>query len=116
MGFGVFGSQIVLAGGGKAAVALYASELLQQSYVLEIDSSVGDGTLKFIKGSPSVGGKLYALNTLPTAPSDIPLFKVYDSETKVWTALPDPPIDPVSMDCSGFFSCAVLGTKILVSP
>jgi hypothetical protein len=143
MGFGVFGSQLVLAGGGKSGGCLRGTTRV---YVLETDSSVGDGTLKFIKGpNPRVGGdkrkrpkphyvlpelqagkcvpllvgikgKLYALNTLPTDHSDFPIFEVYDPETKLWTALPDPPFDTLSTECSGFFSCAVVGTKILVSP
>lgn len=38
------------------------------------------------------------------------------SETKLWTTLPDPPFaDPMRLECHGFFSYAVLGTKILVS-
>ncbi|KAL6127651.1 hypothetical protein ACLB2K_071014 [Fragaria x ananassa] len=107
MGFGVFGSRIVLVGGWfEGPKFRYASK---PSYVL--DTSVSEPSLvssvipdmeeetinePFLQ---EIDGKLYALSGK--------IFAVFDPKTNVWASLPPLPI----LNCS-FHSCSVLGRKV----
>ncbi|KAM5557236.1 hypothetical protein ABKV19_024566 [Rosa sericea] len=130
MGFGVFGSQIVLAGGLQLP---QRHRTTSKVYVLD---TLRDKP-KFIKrkankpkahdhGIPEfqspkrlpqlmeIEGKLYALDLRPQQgfPSSSS-FEVFDPQTGSWAALPDHP--PPIIQCRGPLSCAVVGTKFLIS-
>ncbi|XP_040369026.1 uncharacterized protein LOC121051106 [Rosa chinensis] len=130
MGFGVFGSQIVLAGGLQLP---QRHRTTSKVYVLD---TLRDKP-KFVKrkankpkrrdhGIPEfqspkrlpqlmeIEGKLYALDLRPQQgfPSSSS-FEVFDPQTGSWAALPDHP--PPIIQCRGPLSCAVVGTKFLIS-
>ena len=130
MGFGIFGSRIVLAGGSERP------EGPNESYVLETDPSVEPkprfiGTrresqpqyvileFKGVKPDPllvDIKGKLYALAGIDFS-WEYPAFEVFDPETKAWTTLPTPP--KWMTECESWilrFCYAAVGTKILVTP
>ncbi|KAM5557521.1 hypothetical protein ABKV19_024746 [Rosa sericea] len=129
MGFGVLGSRIVLAGGWF--LNMWMRHRPTPTYVLETDQSV-EPNPRFIstRGTPNpkppymipelepekprpwmreVDGKLYALSG---DYMEVAAFEVFDPKTNhVWAPLPSLPI----WEALYSSSCAVVGTKILVT-
>ncbi|KAL6127183.1 hypothetical protein ACLB2K_075225 [Fragaria x ananassa] len=107
MGFGVFGSRIVLAGGSTYNTP-------KPSYVLDTTDSEAKFVSSVIPDMEQdrrmyppllheIDGKLYALSKNK--------FAVFDPKTKVWAPLP-----PLITNWTSYFSCSViLGSKIVAT-
>ncbi|KAM5547769.1 hypothetical protein ABKV19_001971 [Rosa sericea] len=133
IGGGVFGSQIIFAGGVKPSfpiISLLRSDLVwhRDVYAFETDPNKQqpqphditrmDATLLQAKFYPLIvelGGKLYALSGLRV--SDPPSFEVFDPNVGKWAALPEPPFFQIGSRYweDAEFSYAITGTKIFAS-
>lgn len=112
MGFGVFGSEIVLAGGYKAKHNVeeheFVPDLCKEVYVCETDPSVNPNarikpSRNLVQGKAQpllweLEGKLYALAGFPCGSNhdmsyfhSSPCFEVLDPTVGTWSPLPDPP-------------------------
>ncbi|CAB4287188.1 unnamed protein product [Prunus armeniaca] len=162
MGCGLFGSQILLAGGQKppgpemSIGCRYGPYGSTQIYLFETDDDdekrkekvynhgnrfgssppftppshdhihsggiiKGNccyGKLHQVKAEPlvvEVGGKLFVLSGGLLASSESPIFEEFNPCEGSWTTLPDPPDMWRYTSEFHYFSCAIVGTKIMVS-
>lgn len=124
MSCGVFGSQILFAGGTNFRPS--GQEISKKIYVFETDPTVDPNpSLKefepgFLesKGEPflvELEGNLYALSGIYEGS---PTFEVFSKRSRFWFPKHDPPFFEGYFCCGGchtYLSIAVAGTKILVS-